>query len=83
MPWLDVIWDDSPGGNVEHVAATDVTVEEVEEVLRNPSRRTTSRSSGRPMVQGYTSAGRAITVVYEGVDDVTVLPITAYEPSPP
>lgn len=40
--WIRVIWDDTPGGNVEHV-------------------------------------GRHVIVIYEEIDDETVLPVTAYE----
>jgi hypothetical protein len=40
---------------------------------------TTGRTSGRPVVTGYTADGRLILVVYEEIDDVTVYPVTAYE----
>lgn len=32
-----------------------------------------------PVVWGYTSDGRYIIAVYELVDEITVIPITAYE----
>jgi hypothetical protein len=38
-----------------------------------------SRSSGRPMVYGFTPDGRYIVVVYEAIDDHTLYPVTAYE----
>ena len=41
--------------------------------------KTTSRTSGRPVVTGYTPDGRLIFVVYEEIDDVTVYPVTAYD----
>ena len=53
--------------------------EEVEEVFENPIRHEKSRSSGRPMVFGYTSDGRRIAVVYEEIDATTLYPVTAYE----
>ena len=79
MRWYDVIWNDEPGGNVEHVAEHGLTPDEVEAVLCNPLEKTTSRTSGRPVVTGYTADGRLILVVYEEIDDVTVYPVTAYE----
>ena len=38
-----------------------------------------SRSSGRPVVFGDTSAGRHLMVVYDEIDTKTVYPITAYD----
>jgi uncharacterized DUF497 family protein len=78
MPWYDVIWNYEPGGNVEHIAEHGLTTEDVEAVIRNPLEKTTSRSSGRPVVTGYTSDGRLIFVVYEEIDEVTIYPVTAY-----
>lgn len=81
MPYLDVIWDfdDDPNGNVQHIAEHDLTKDDVEYVLRNPQRHGTSRSSGRPMVFGYTRDDVPIAVIYEQVDEDTVYPITAFE----
>lgn len=45
----------------------------------NPVDRDVSRSSGLPIVFGFTPEGRYIFVVYEQVDDVTVYPVTAYD----
>lgn len=76
-----IIWDrhDDPQGNVQHIARHNVTLEEVEDVLRNPTDMDTSRSSGRPVVFGDTGAGRHLIIVYEMIDDATVYPITAYD----
>lgn len=79
MPWFDIIWNFEPGGNVDHPAEHGLTTEEVEAVICNPLEKTNSRSSGRPVVTGYTPDGRLILVVYEEIDDVTVYPVTAYE----
>jgi uncharacterized DUF497 family protein len=79
MPWYDIIWNYEPGGNVEHIAEHGLTPEEVEAVICNPLEKKTSRSSGRPVVTGYTVDGRLILVVYEEIDEVTVYPVTAYE----
>jgi hypothetical protein len=51
----------------------------VEEVLMHPLARDRSRSSGLPIVFGFTSDGRYIVVVYEQLDDDTLYPVTAYE----
>ena len=81
MPYHTIIWDmdDDPDGNVQHCAEHDVTKEEVEEVLQHPSDADLSRSSGRPVVFGDTSAGRRLMVVYETIEAGVVYPISAYE----
>ncbi len=79
MPWYDIIWNHEPGGNVDHVAQHGLTPEDVEAVICDPLEKTTSRTTGRPVVTGYTADGRLILVVYEEIDDVTVYPVTAYE----
>ena len=77
--WTQVVWDGTPSGNVEHVEEHDLTTDEVDYVLENYESTGTSRSSGRPCVFGHAPDGRFIVVVYEEVDDETVLPVTAYE----
>ena len=81
MPYIEVIWDlpDDPDGNVHHIAEHGLTRLDVEHVLNQPQRRTTSRSSGLPMVFGQTPNGEAIAVVFEKISDLHVYPITAYE----
>ncbi len=79
MPWYDFIWNYEPGGNVEHLAEHGLTPEDVEAVICNPLERTTSRTSGRPVLTGYTLDGRLILVVFEEIDEVTVYAVTAYE----
>jgi hypothetical protein len=54
-------------------------VDEVEYVLANYDASSTSKSSGRPCVFGYTPDGRYIIVIFEQVDEDTVIPVTAYE----
>jgi hypothetical protein len=76
-----VIWDDEPGGNVEHIAEHGLTPEEVEEVLLDDTLETAvSRSSGRPCKSGETSTGKFIFVVWEEVNDDPrmIYPVTAY-----
>jgi uncharacterized DUF497 family protein len=79
MKWSQIIWDGTPGGNVEHVEEHDLTTDDVDYVLENPLSAGTSRSTGRPCVFGYIPDGRYVMVVYEEIDDDTVLPVTAYE----
>ena len=81
MGLATAIWDldDDPEGNVQHIAEHDVTKEEVDEVLENPSGIETSRTSGRPIAFGETRTGRLIAVVFEEIDEGTVYPVTAYE----
>jgi hypothetical protein len=41
--------------------------------------RERTRASGRWIAFGRTSAGRDIAVVYEMIDPITVLPVTAFD----
>jgi uncharacterized DUF497 family protein len=82
-----IAWDDKddPDGNVQHIAEHDLSIEEVESVVQEPSSTEgTSRSSGRPMVFGWTTTGRFIAVVFEWRSDnpPVLYPITAYEVEP-
>ena len=76
MPWLDVIWTRE---NRRHIGEHGIKAREVEEVLREPSSEGVSRTSGMPVVFGYTKGGRWLCVVYARIDEITVYPITAYE----
>lgn len=78
MDSLHVIWDDSPGGNVEHVEEHDLTTDDVDHVLANYECKQVSRSSGRPCVFGHVPDGRYIVVIYEE-ENGAVVPVTAYE----
>ncbi|MGA2031725.1 MAG: hypothetical protein ABSG68_05675 [Thermoguttaceae bacterium] len=78
MAWLHVFWDTQPGGNAEHVAEHGLDIDDVEHVLRNPAEYNMSRSTGRPMVFGFTPSGEYIAVVYEELDEDTVYPLTAF-----
>ena len=80
-----VIWDDEPGGNVEHVAEHGLTPDEAAEVLLAPLIPVDrSRSSGRPCKFGRTSTGKHIIVVWDEVSDdpPMIYPVTAYEVEP-
>jgi hypothetical protein len=79
MPYFEFTWNEEPGGNMEHIAEHGLKPDDVEEVFFNSVDRDVSRSTGLPIVFGFTPEGRYILVVYEQVDDVTVYPVTAYE----
>jgi hypothetical protein len=79
MNWTHILWDPTPGGNVEHVEAHDLTTDDVDFVLENYELTAVSQSSGRPRVFGCTPEGRYIIVVYDEVNETTVIPATAYE----
>ena len=74
-----VIWNDEPEGNIEHIDQHGLTVEDVEFVLENNEVSATSNSSGLPCVFGYTPDDRYIIVVFEQIDDDTIYPVTAYD----
>jgi len=76
VPWYEFIWD---GENEKHLAEHGVTPEEFAEVVSNPDRVETSRSSGRPIAFGPTSTGKYLACVYELFDEFTVYAVTAYE----
>lgn len=80
MPWLDVIWNyDDPDGNVAHIAEHGLTPDDVNAALMDPVEEEVSRTSGLPLVRGFTPDGRYIVVVYEQVDEISVYPVTAFE----
>jgi hypothetical protein len=79
MKWTHVVWDNTPGGNVEHVEQHDLTPEEVNHVLENFESASVSRTSGSPCVFGYTPDGRYVIVIYDEIDAQTIRPRTAYE----
>jgi uncharacterized DUF497 family protein len=79
VPWYEFIWD---GENENHLAEHGVTPEEFAEVVCDPERVESSRSSGRPIAFGPTSTGKYLACVYELLDESTVYTITAYEAEP-
>lgn len=89
MAYAEIVWDleDDPGGNARHILdGHDVTLDEVEEVLRNNSNDTvTSRSSGQNITFGWTSTEKYVAVVWEEIeaDPRLAYPITAYLTPPP
>ncbi len=79
--FFQIIWDDKndPHGNVEHIAKHGLTIEDVEGVLAAPTNEDVSKSSGLPVVWGYTADDTYIIVVYEQLDENIIRVITAYE----
>lgn len=77
MPYYLFTWTDEIIG---HLAENGVTPEEFEEVVCDPQLIGTSRSTGRPIAIGQDGEGRTLICVYELLDDVRVLPVTAFEP---
>lgn len=78
MPHFDFIWELTENGNLAHISENGLTPEDVEPVVLNPDRISTSRSSGRPIAFGETPDGHYIAVVYEQIDRTTVYPIPAF-----
>ena len=64
---------------IAHLAEHGVSPEDFEHVIDNPREKGKSDSSGRPCVWGYTEDGRHLIAVYQSLDDLTILPVTAYE----
>lgn len=56
MDYLRILWDDPDDreGNVQHVLEHGLSIEDVEEVLENPTTVGQSASTGRPCAWGYT-----------------------------
>ena len=78
MPYVEFLWMDE---TVDHIAEHDVTTDEFEYMVRHRDRRDVSHSSGLPCCWGTTPEGRFLFCVYEMIDDITIYPVTAYEPS--
>jgi hypothetical protein len=78
MPYYDFLWTDEI---ITHLAEHGVSREDFEGVVSNPSRTSVSRSTGRPCCWGETADGCQLFCVYEFLDDITIIPLTAYEVS--
>jgi uncharacterized DUF497 family protein len=75
--WFDFFWTDEAE---EHLAEHGVTRNDFEHVVSEScGSETLSRSTGRPVVFGYTEDGRYIACVFDWIDDITIEPVTAYE----
>ena len=76
MPYYEFSWTDEI---IEHLREHDVSPEEFAEVVMSPDDTSLSRSSGRPCCWGETAEGRYLFCVYEFLDSMTIVPVTAYE----
>jgi len=76
MAYYQFLWTDEL---IEHLAEHDVSQNDFEDVFASPTSKGYSRASGLPVVWGYTKDGRYIMAVFEELDEVTIVPVTAYE----
>ena len=80
MPYHRFIWT---GPVVVHLAGNDISQDDFEWVVQHPTSKGISRTTGLPVVWGNTLDDRYIIAVYAVIDEVTVLPVTAYEVARP
>lgn len=76
MPYYEFVWTDEI---IEHLAEHGVAPKDFEAAVMNPNRVSVSRSTGRPCCWGEAVDGRQLFCVYEFLDDMTIIPVTAYE----
>jgi len=77
VPWYDFFWYDE---NLNKIGEHGVTPTEFEEVVMAAGGIEDS-DSGSDMVRGETSTGKFLVCIFTMVDEITVMPITAYEPT--
>ncbi len=80
MPYYEFLWTDEI---IRHIEAHGLSQDDFENIVCNPDSKGLSRSSGLPVAWGYAADGRYIMAVYEELDEVSILPVTAYEVSEP
>jgi hypothetical protein len=73
---FDYFWTPSI---IAHLDEHGVSQADFEGVVEGPVRRGFSKSTGLPAAWGFTPDGRYIICVYDWIDAVTILPVTAYE----
>ena len=76
MPIYDYCWTEEIA---HHVAEHGVSMQEFEAVVDTSKVRGRSLPTGRPCCWGTTEDGRYLICIYEYIDELTILPITAYE----
>jgi hypothetical protein len=76
MPYYQFLWN---AQLIEHIAEHGVSQDDFEYVVCRPLRKGFSRSSGLPAAWGRTPDGRYVLAIYEALDELTLLPVTAYE----
>jgi uncharacterized DUF497 family protein len=75
MPYYEFVWTERARTKIELHGAT---CHDVEEVISRPLKRGRSNSSGRPMAMGFVDDGRWLVCIYEELDELRILPVTAY-----
>jgi hypothetical protein len=80
MPYYEFQWTE---GIEEHIGEHGMTAEDFMHVARNLVKTGQSWSSGLPAAWGYTPDGRFIIAIYEQLDELTLIPVTAYEVAEP
>jgi len=80
MPYYEFLWTNDI---VRHLAEHGISQDDFERVVCNPSSRGYSRSSGLPVAWGHTQDGRYIVAIYEELDQLMLLPVTALKPVNP
>ena len=80
MPSFLFFWTDEIE---QHLREHGVSTREFEFVVANCREPQASRSTRLPVAEGYTQNGRWLVCVYEMIDVMTALPVTAFEPEPP
>lgn len=76
MPYYGFVWTTEI---IDHLGEHGVSQEDFEHVVSSPEVISVSRSTGRPCCWGEASDGRCIFCVFEKINDITIVPITAYE----
>lgn len=76
--YAHIIWNEDPEENVQHVRDNGLEPDEVEYVVASATSHGFSRSSGRPCVWGYTASGDYVQVVYDRIDEITIVVVTAF-----
>lgn len=67
----------------EHLAEHGISRDDYEDAMSQVIREVVSDSSGRPAVFGRTGDGRILLCVFEAIDELFILPVTAFEVSEP
>lgn len=76
MPYFEFLWTDEI---VAHLAEHGLAPDDFEYVVGSPDDVGASDSTGLPCAWGETIDGRFILCIYEDIDGITLLPVTAYE----
>ena len=76
MAYYEFVWNDEI---IEHLEEHGVSPEDFEAVVTDPDEISESQATGRPCCWGGTADGRVLFCVFEKIDKLTILPVTAFE----